>query len=91
MGIAALRAARADSSSDSRRHAALTGRIGAAITTCSEEMANRRDGGCEAADAGLDIGTQDNVGDPEGEIRLRLEFVDKGDADHRDDGSERGE
>jgi len=91
MGIAALGPARAGSSSNSRRHATLAGGIGAAVATMGEEMTKSRNGRREAADAGLDIGAQDDVSDPEGKVRLRLEFVDEGNADHRDDGGKRGE
>jgi hypothetical protein len=91
VGIAALGSTRAGSSGDGCRQATLGGGVGAAVATVGEEMTQCRDRGCEAADAGLDVGAQDDVGDPERQVRLRLEFVDEGDADHRDDRCQRGE
>lgn len=89
VGIAALCSARG-TSGDGSRHAAFAGGVGAAVATMGEEMADCRNGRGEAADAGLHIGAQDDVSDPERKVRLRLEFVDKGDADHGDDGCQRG-
>jgi hypothetical protein len=46
----------------------------------------RRDRRREATDAGFDVRAEDDVGDPKREIGLRLEFVDKRNTDHGDNG-----
>ena len=60
-------------------------RIGAVVAFVLEVVAQGWEGGCEASDACFDVRAEDDVGDPEGEVGLRFEFVDEGDAYHGDD------
>jgi len=77
--------ARAAACSDGRCDTVLAVRIGAVVAFVLEVVAQRWEGGGEAADACFDVRAEDDVGDPEGEVGLGLEFVDEGNAYHCDD------
>jgi len=77
--------ARAASCSNGRCDAMLAVRVGAVVAVVLEIVAQGWEGGGEASDACFDVRAEDDVGDPEGEVGLGLEFVDEGDAYHCDD------
>jgi len=85
VAVSSSLSARAAACGDGRCHAMFAVRVGAVVAFVLEVVAQGWEGGCEAADACFDVRAEDDMGDPEGEVGLGLEFVDEGDAYHGDD------
>jgi len=85
VAVSSSLSARATACSDNCSNAMFAVRVGAIIAFVLEVVAQGWEGGGEATDACFDVRTKDDVGDPEGEVGLGLEFVDEGDAYHCDD------
>ena len=77
--------ARAAACSDGCCDAVLAVGIGAVVALVLEVVAQGWEGRCETPDACFDVRAEDDVGDPEGEVGLRFEFIDEWDAYHGDD------